>query len=348
MILTQENIAHYLLGKNLITLSEIIEGRFTVHGLPSRNSNFIINKKYKNSYFVKQVASHSADKIATLKIEATIYWLLKNDEYFGKLTNILPTFFEYDYINHILIIEFLDEYKPISPEILIASKDFKLIRSVVKGLGAYHAFRDDFFKQKSKMLFKEEKPWIFNYFLNETNLSLKSSLNNADHQMFHLINENKRYLNSLKDASQLWEANCLIHGDLKFTNILFNDKTDHEIIKLIDWELAIVGDYTWDIASILAGFIAEHIKEDGLSKQGCSIIISTFWKEYKNSINLDSQNQNEADDKVIKFIALKLVHTAMEVCYNLKTMPLYAAKLLQSSQHFIENTNDIKVDYFKN
>lgn len=48
--------------------------------------------------------------------------------------------------------------------------------------------------------------------------------------------------------AQVLEPSCLVHGDLKWDNCLVEG---HDGVRVIDWEMAAVGDPAWDVAGVL-------------------------------------------------------------------------------------------------
>jgi hypothetical protein len=55
------------------------------------------------------------------------------------------------------------------------------------------------------------------------------------------------------------EPSCLVHGDLKWDNCLF----DGLRVRVIDWETAAIGDPAWDIAGILQEYETYHLIQPG-------------------------------------------------------------------------------------
>jgi hypothetical protein len=61
---------------------------------------------------------------------------------------------------------------------------------------------------------------------------------------------------AFRRAATAWRAECLIHGDLRSANVLVVGDAGSPSIRLVDWELACLGDPAWDIGSVLADLLA--------------------------------------------------------------------------------------------
>ncbi|MCU1408108.1 MAG: hypothetical protein JWM23_188 [Microbacteriaceae bacterium] len=57
-------------------------------------------------------------------------------------------------------------------------------------------------------------------------------------------------------AAASWRVDGLVHGDLRWSNVLVALDEVPPRIWLVDWELACLGDPAWDIASVLADLLA--------------------------------------------------------------------------------------------
>jgi len=104
MLLTEHNLFYYLLDKGMVDSSAVVNGEFTVRRSDSRNNNFLVNREYDHhSFFIKQVKAPDAEKIETMRIEATAYILAHTDANYKALKNFLPPYYDYDATQHILV-----------------------------------------------------------------------------------------------------------------------------------------------------------------------------------------------------------------------------------------------------
>ncbi|MBC7776573.1 MAG: phosphotransferase [Phycisphaerae bacterium] len=352
MLLSYENIAHYLLEKGLIDLDSIMRGEFSVRDQSSRNANFAINREYKPAYLVKQVRAQDQEKRETLRIEATCYWLANNDEAYRTLQGFLPRYHEYDYLHHILVLELLPDVQNLHEYYRGAALfPISVAEKLADLLACYHTHVSGVVEnQKSFSLFKKRKPWVFT--LSENNLSdwlNNPTLGNAEKQSVKLILENKEFMEHLRLISEDWETKSLVHGDVKFPNFLINtDFTlEHEPdIRLIDWELADIGDPLWDVAAVFQNYLTLWVSSE-IEQQyrpGQSAIVSleqvqpsiaAFWQRYAEKTRWDDAAAKQHLEKTLRYTALKLVHTCFESVQAVKDMSLYSAKILQLSLNLL-------------
>ena len=57
---------------------------------------------------------------------------------------------------------------------------------------------------------------------------------------------------TLREARALWRPMALIHADLKHDNVLIERTTDALRVRILDWEMARIGDPAWDLAGLAA------------------------------------------------------------------------------------------------
>lgn len=355
MLLSYENIAHYLLEKGLIDLESIVRGEFSVRDQSSRNANFAVNREYAPAYLVKQVRAHDQEKRETLRIEATCYWLANNDAAHQSLRTFLPRYFEYDYLHHILIIELLPGVQNLHEYY----RDAGLWPAAVAAkladlLASYHTHTTGALEgQKSFSLFKKRKPWVFT--LTENNLSdwlNNPGMRNAEKQSLKLILENREFMEHLRQTGEDWELKSLIHGDVKFPNFLINSDFiagSEPDIRLIDWELADIGDPMWDVAAVFQNYLTLWVSSEiaqtyshgedtfDIRLEQIRPSIAVFWQRYVELAGWDIPEARQHLEKTLRYTALKLVHTCFESVQGVQDLSLYSAKMLQLSLNLLRH-----------
>jgi Phosphotransferase enzyme family len=341
MLLTEQNICYYLLDKGLLTPRQIVNGEFRVDIADSRNRNFIVNRDYDNAYFIKHIRTLDVEHVNTLQTEATCYWLANNEAQYSSLKDFMPTYHSFDYNNNILIIGFergkitLNDYYDRTRKMPIA-----VAQRIGSILNAYHGHVSELLTNSSSArFFKKGRPWVFSIASNQNRLP---SPQTPEGQIFTLINSNPKYKELIAVHENTWENKSLVHSDIKFTNFLIdhsNDDTPN--IKLVDWELADIGDPCWDVASVLQAYLnlwlIQEMNKDqqyGFSLPLVQESIAAFWKAYSEDQVTDT---NRILNKALAFCALKMIHTCLETTPGSPSLGLYGAKLLQLSFNILDN-----------
>ena len=351
MLLTESNIAFYLMDKGLITNKSIVEGKFTAHVADSRNNNFVINRDFpdQSQYFIKQVKALDKEKTDTLRIEATCYWLANNDADYQALKVFLPKYYDFDYLNHILIIENLSDCISLH-EYFLQKQDISLAiaQQQAEVLASYHGALSDKIQQSQSMkLFAKGKPWVFRI-ASQDYTQWMTTTPKAEQQTMQLILGNKEFLGLIQSLENTWQTKSLVHNDIKFTNFLINKSVFEEQkaqIRLIDWELADIGDPCWDIAAMFCSYLMLWVQNSdtqyhylpmSFSPETLKPAFQEFWKTYTQKMNLTVPQTQEILLKSMKFCGLKLIHTCFETTPYTQTLQPQSAKLLQLSLNILK------------
>ena len=75
--------------------------------------------------------------------------------------------------------------------------------------------------------------------------------------------EDPQLVAGLRAARALWRPMALIHADLKHDNVLVESTAVPQRVRVVDWEMARVGDPAWDLAAITARLLVA--RGDGAS-----------------------------------------------------------------------------------
>ena len=355
MLLNGANICYYLLDKGYLSVKSIVDGDFSVHLTPSRNSNFIINKAQEPSFFVKQASGLEREKQESLRHEATCYWLANFEEEYQSLKAFLPEYHEYDYINHILVVDFLQDAMPLNH--FYYQTDHFPLEVAEKKAALLASFHKDIYTQikntKSFSLFKQSIPAVFMLVGNRQQYWTRGD-NAAERQMLDLINQTPDFSEMVEKVRSSWEASSLIHCDIKSANFLITYKKDGPVeLRLIDWEMADVGDPCWDVAALFQIYFLLYIYADikdeakGKDRQTSELTLQKmkpalrhFWQCYVEKMNFSEEDAKARLLKTMNFCALKLIHTCYESTVSAKELPASSAKMLQLSLNILQSPTE--------
>jgi len=84
------------------------------------------------------------------------------------------------------------------------------------------------------------------------------AMSSANRPFVSLVQSVPRLCNYLDDLRDGWEALCLVHGDVKWSNFLLTQTVGRQgsRLKLIDWEFAGLGDPCWDLGSAFHDYLS--------------------------------------------------------------------------------------------
>lgn len=357
MLLTGFNIAHYLLDQGYLSADVLLDGTFTAHLTSSRNTNYLINRDDPSgkALFVKQVQAWDAEKIETLRTEATCYWLANNEAEYAQLNTFLPRYVAFDPQNHILITEAVDGAINLN-DFYWQQKTFPLALATRQAelLSAFHktitpAVQDG----PSLRLFRRQPPVVFQWSASGFP-SYGAQRSEAERQMVQLITQNGDYLQKLEAVRNQWQVTSLTHGDIKPANFLINQnalQTSRYDLRLIDWETADIGDPCWDVAAIFQSYLFYWVMYEPLAGQSAGAnygfpldlmqpSMRQFWQTYAGLMDWTADEARANLLKTVGYCALKLIHTCYESIQQATAMTPHTARMLQLSLNMLRAPED--------
>jgi hypothetical protein len=333
----------------------VVNGDFQVVDYRRRNRNFKIIRRNYPSYFVKQVQSMEAEPVSTLQREANCYWLAQTQAGFAPLARIMPKYVGYDPARHVLIIELLAGAETLSeyyrrlgglPETTSAS--------LGKLIGGYHREPGVWIMDSQhNSLFARAIPWILS--IHQMRPEYFRPLSGGNAQLLQLVQSYPEFHETLDALRSEWQVNSLLHGDMKWENCLVQSRgggRDGETLKLIDWEMADLGDACWDAGALLQNFLvfwtlslpleahtnpaqAVHFAQFPLDRMQPAI--RSFWRAYTGVMELDTAQSRDLLLRSVRFGAARMIQSAFECLYFSPQMTPQAICLLQMSLNILQD-----------
>ncbi len=243
----------------------------------------------RKKIFVKQPRIFESNYLISFQNEIKINEILVR----GRCDSAIPKLIAVDDIFKLQYFEFI-EFGSLSdlieiPDALVAS----FLKELAPILSKYHCLKKDKLTTTFPNTFSFSRPLFFA--LNEKSFcDLLDNSSIADHK---LLNQKIKESNVFSTIEKIiWNEECLIHFDLKFDNILF-DESDKVIIT--DWELADIGDNNWDLATIL--FELLNFNPKATIDETIGNCLKIF-----NSLLSNYNNQFEAN-KIIQFCGIQFL-----------------------------------------
>jgi aminoglycoside phosphotransferase (APT) family kinase protein len=120
---------------------------------------------------------------------------------------------------------------------------------------------------------------------------------------------------ALRAGAGHYAARCVIHGDLRVENWARDEASEPRALKIFDWELSGSGDPLWDVSSLLAAALFEHVMHDaaqtGLSLDAIAVQARALLHGYFERWPDLAQEPNTVP-KLVRYWLARLLHIACE------------------------------------
>jgi len=321
MYLTSTNVVHYLLARGIVTRQDVVHRPFSVFEIDGQHRSFRVTVGIGNGLFVKQLKAPSPTKIASLEREARSYRLAWSKPLFDSWQRVIPQWIAYDAERHVVIVERIAD-----------SEDFTTFHRPLKQFPVNLATRlgtalADVHNATSKLPrdgvlpFSIAPPWVLG-FPHSTEDDLAPEIKH----LAKAVGEDLAYSRQLEALRNGWSLDALIHGDLKWSNILVTPlASDVPHIRLVDWELANWGDPWWDVAGGMEGYFIESLlrNQDGNASQPDLFArgkcfefvrppIDAIWSAYRQRRGNPSNTARDDAIHCLRFVGARLLLAMIE------------------------------------
>lgn len=361
--LHNSQVLDYLLGRGWVDPALAVDGGLQVVEGERRHRHFRIeHKNGGKGLFLKQIKSWNPVTQVCLQREATCCRLAAADPAFEALKGWIPALRGYDPGLHVLGMELFQGAPNLTQ---FHGRTGKLAEGPARLLGTVlgRQHRDIRLQVGDRLgaLFPGRLPWI---------LDLQSSPAQRSHRQgagaLYVANT-LRHDPGLRQAfSQLawsYQPSCLIHGDLKWDNVLVLESTergqDEQSVRFVDWELADIGDPLWDVAGVIQSYWASwlfsrplgsatppnHMESQADFPLGSvQRALQAFWTAYDDARDFDEETGRRELVQALRFAAARLVQTAFETGVTHGRAVPQLPYLMQLSQSILLDTEQAVTD----
>ena len=316
--LTVDNAIDYLLTHGIVGPDRILSGDLRVTEAPRRNRNLLIWIDDDRGFVIKQPEPTEPSTADTLTCEARFY----QRHNFGEnalLSGIVPKFVAFDASRSILTIELVCNRATMS-EVCVGTAPHEFPIALWRRLGAtvaaVHNISDSEALPSARR--SGEPPWAFH--AHRPWAESMRSQSAASLHALSTIQSAPALIDCFAVSLSSWEASALIHGDLRFDNILTSAASGSADLKLLDWELCQRGDPAWDVAWIIAGLVRVWLHTVDLGDPGDNdfAVEQSNWSVYQAAIRsfwfgyCAAQGAPIVGAKLARFTALALVQNVLE------------------------------------
>ena len=342
--LTAEGVVGLLLGGGLLSEQMLVEGDVRVEEIPGRNRNFRVVASGSGSYFVKQAPPEDLDD-RWLRVEAELYRRALEQQSWSDLRPFFPRFRLYDDVQAVLVTDLELE---VSHAVGFGGDNsvFGLGRigeSLAGALAACHGV-DPRGEVYDLDFLPSEAPGILS--VTRPRPAALQYLSPAQAHVIQVLQTSAAMMEAFDEMRAGWSARCLIHGDVKWSNVLVrvDAKGSPRGVLLMDWELAQLGDAAWDVGSVFHGYLTHAVLSAAVpphsnARNAAQAIgtalpslrneLVTFWDTYSRLTQTCGEERERFLKRSVRCCIARLVQSAYEWSQSERALPGRAAAVLQ-------------------
>jgi tRNA A-37 threonylcarbamoyl transferase component Bud32 len=323
--LNKNDLVHYLLERGLLDRRAVVDGDVMVVEGARRHHNYSVIRHQGTGLFVKQMQPDQAFSAQTLQKEAACYVMMESDPALAEIHALMPRFRAYDPDRHLLVMDLIGGGENLT-ELHRRVNGFPedVARCVGELLARYHqASMRDLLPRANTAIFQGQPPWILSFHL-MTHGSMQN-LSAANGQFMTILQSYPDFGQALDRVRAGWRRDALIHGDMKFDNVVVRAaQTAEQTLHVVDWELADLGDPAWDVASILQAYLTWWIaslrsvpanETDDAAEYPLETIqpaIRAFWDAYVSSRRLGGRDAGAELERAVSYAGARMLQTVYE------------------------------------
>ncbi|HEV2860602.1 MAG TPA: phosphotransferase [Pyrinomonadaceae bacterium] len=348
------NVAYFLAERRLLAFDSVVDGDFMVVDQTSRNRNLKVVRRKSPGFFIKQVSYPSPEYTQTLAREAACYRLANGHPEFGAMRALMPEFHHFDPARHVLVVELLDDAESLW-EYHQRAHSFPTEVAKLQGrtLGSYHGqVKAEAAQQGAPGVFPGQIPWILS--LHETNPAYLGTVSRGNAQLIAILQQYPEFESALSGIKAGWNYSSLIHGDIKWENMMLchggGDPAPR--LKIIDWEIADIGDECWDVGAVIQAYvtfwifslplsggasIAEAVAAAPLDAESMKPALAAYWNAYAEGRGLGADASRAMLLRSMNCAAARMIQTAYESIQATPQISPYALCKLQVSMNILHD-----------
>ena len=349
MHLSAANVVHFLLRNGLVEAREVVAGQVSVIDSSRRNRNFKVIRNGGTGLFVKQMRDMQTDAMLTLKREAACYELARDD---ATLRRLMPRLVRYDENRHVIVVDLLPEAESLlNYHTRHRGFPVEIGRMLGEGLGLYHTRAGALIEsERLKQLLARQIPLILT--LSRGGHAMLGRFGRVGPAISALLQQHKDFEGYLDTLGAEWRFDSLVHGDMKWDNVLVYPTPSGLDFRIVDWEMADIGDAAWDVGAVLQSFLSVWILSMPIASgvppqayvsmaaqplEAMRPVLEAFWNTYARTREYGEEQSRSELERCMRFGAARLVWSAIEQRLYVSQLDPGASALLQVSLNVLKD-----------
>ena len=310
-MLTRRDAIHHLLRLGLLTPDDVVSRPVTVTEIVGRNHVVRVETQGAPSYIVKQPRDVRAPDAMTMWTEAAIFWLSANEPAFAPLLRWLPKYYHYDEPNAILTIELVQSADSLMTKLATpGAVRPEMLHDAGCAFGVLHGSVSSILQdERTRRLFRTGPAWALT--LGSSHQHYTPSTNAARAVLAQLA-QRPDALAALERARAAWRDAHVVHGDAKAANVLVLDDGS---VRVIDWEIAALGDGLWDLAGLVQSLLVPNPMEIAMplatAQDRARPLLDALWNAYL-SVLPETPPGDDPRVTMLRLAGVRMVQTCLE------------------------------------
>jgi len=356
--LSANGLVHYLLDRRILDPAVVTGGTLQVIERSRRNRNYLVRRPPLPGLFVKQVQQWVPQAAASLQREASCYWAIASQPAGEPLRGLVPQFEGHDPARQLLITRLIEDSENLGDQ-LRRTFHYPVGTAKLLGrlLGTCHRHLLPALQAAGQAAaFPGEVPWILQ--LPQQAAQGLSSMSAGNAELVRLLGQYPDFQTRLQQLAGGWRRDTMIHGDLKWDNLLVG-QADHQVLRLVDWELADSGDPCWDVGAVLQGFLASWLASmPDTANGGAEYLMASarhpldamlpavraFWAAYRDHAPDHGLDGAALLARSVACAGARMIQTAYEYLQYSGQISTHALRLLQLSLNVLTRPADAQRD----
>jgi aminoglycoside phosphotransferase (APT) family kinase protein len=332
----------YLAAREFIALEQLVDAPWRLDRSTFRNSTVRVSTTDRPGLVVKMAASRA--NATTLANEAAIYHQAQEQR--ARFGILLPAVHSYDPEQAVLILELVPGARTLREEHAQAGTfSADLARASGVALARVHG------AQHIRPIQPDHPPQILSF--HRLRLGRYRQLSAGSRRLVALLQSEPAFGARLDQLAASWRPTCLVHNDFKWENMLVC--RDHGTapdmpIRIIDWELAAMGDPAWDVGSGISNYLhawiasmpihpaaqpEDLIRHARAPLRTIQLATSQFWSAYIAEAGLNATEAGTWIPRVTAFAGARLLYLAYERSQTLSELDGMIVILAQTAMNLL-------------
>jgi hypothetical protein len=309
-VLTRRAAVHHLLRLGLISPRDVVERTITATEYVGRNHLVQVEIGGAPGYVIKQPRVLGTHDAVTMWTEAAIFWLSANDPLFAELARWMPRYHHYQESNSLLTTERIAPAVPLYAMLAGSTPvDPRTLHELGRVFALLHGPVSTCLRSEgTRRLFRTGPAWALT--LGMPNQSFTPTTQ-ASHAVIARLREHPDATAALARAREDWRDAHLIHGDAKSANVLVLPDGS---IRVIDWEIAAVGDGLWDIAGFVHSLLVPgygEIADLETAERRARPLLDALWDGYAGAL-AEPPPGDDPRVTMLRLAGTRLIQTCLE------------------------------------